>query len=381
MKLFTRQTEGSLDNFIFEYIWLDNDKEFRSKTKIMTNLEVIDIGAFDELFCLNHENRMTVAKLLPVWNYDGSSTGQATTDNSEILLMPCCVFLDPFRNNKNNPYTSYLVWCETYTTTGEPTSSNNRDIAVKLFKKYQDTEPWFGLEQEYFIINPKFNLPLGFELTENGIIEPPSQGKYYCGVGADKALGREIAEQHMNNCLTAGIKICGINAEVAPSQWEYQIGICNGIEAADHLSVSRYILSRTAEQFGMSPNYHPKPLGPDNDWNGSGCHANFSNKEMREENGLIKIQETINKLSERHAYDILYFGDHNEDRLSGNHETSNYKTFSWGVANRKASVRIPHQVMVNNKGYFEDRRPAANCDPYLVTSLIMKASIQTESIN
>ena len=377
MKLFTtRQTScGSFDNFIFEYIWLDSDKEFRSKTKIMTNLEVMEIGALDSLFGLNSDNRMTVAKLLPDWNYEGSSTGQATTDNSEIVLRPCCVFVDPFRTNHKNPYPAYLVLCETYHLTGEPTSSNTREKAVKLFETHADAEPWFGLEQEYFIID-KNNLPLGFSLTDNGIIEYPSpQGKYYCGVGSDKLFGREIAEQHMKDCLTAGVKICGINAEVAPSQWEYQIGICNGIESADHLSMSRYIMGRTTELYGMTATIHPKPLGSNNEWNGSGCHTNFSTKAMREENGIVKIQETINKLSEQHSHDILYFGLQNENRLTGNNETSDYYSFSWGVANRKASVRIPHQVMVDKKGYFEDRRPAANCDPYLVTSLIMKASM------
>lgn len=374
MKFVTSQNKN-LNKFIFEYIWLDSDNEFRSKTKIMNDFELIEVGAFEILFSLNDENRVSVAKLLPIWNYDGSSTGQATTDNSEVLLNPCCVFLDPFRSNKKNSYNCFLVWCETYMTSGEPTTSNNRENAVKLFEKYSDKDPWFGLEQEYFIINPKFNLPLGFDLTVNGIVEPPSQAKYYCGVGVERALGREMSEQHMNNCLFAGVKICGINAEVAPSQWEYQIGICNGIEAGDHLYISRYILLKTAEQFGMSVNFHPKPLGAENDWNGSGCHTNFSTKEMREEGGLVKIQQTINKLSENHSYDILYFGDHNEERLSGKHETSDYKTFTCGVANRKASVRIPHQVMIDGKGYFEDRRPASNCDPYLVTSLIMKASV------
>lgn len=365
-------------NYLFEYIWLDSDNDFRSKTKIIHRDELTENQRY-ELDELSEQSRTTVSSLLPEWNYDGSSTGQSTTESSEIILKPCCVFRDPFRI-ETNP-NSFLVWCQTYDRNGVALQNSHRDMALNMFVKYFESEPWFGLEQEYFIIKPKithnsvFNMPLGFEVFNDVVIEPPSQGKYYCGVGSETVYGREVAEAHMSNCLLAGVKICGINAEVGPAQWEYQIGICNGIQAADHLWVSRYILVRTAETFNMRINFHPKPLGEDADWNGSGCHTNFSTKEMREEGGFNKIVEAINNLSHHHEEDILYFGKYNDQRLSGKHETSNYDTFCYGIASRNTSVRIPHQVAIDNKGYFEDRRPAANCDPYLVTALIMKSCL------
>ncbi len=346
---------------IYEYIWLDSDNEFRSKTKIIysnnitqDNLEISD---------------------LPVWNYDGSSTGQASGSDSEIFLQPVAIFKDPFRKNMQ----AYLVWCMCFDKNKNPTSNSHRNIAVDVFNKYADQEPWFGLEQEYFIIDPKTNLPLGF--GSNDGLEPEPQGKYYCGVGANRVFFREIPETHMDHCLYAGIKICGINAEVAPAQWEYQIGPCVGIDASDHLWVSRYILNRVAESFGLSISYHPKPLGSEANWNGSGCHTNFSTKLMRDTNGIEYINKAINNLSLKHKQHMQFYGDHNRERMSGLHETSNYDVFTFGRANRGASVRIPNVVLDESKGYFEDRRPAANCDPYLVTCLIMNTSMDQTTVN
>lgn len=330
---------------LLEYIWLDSKNDFRSKSRVM------------EL------NTGDILKELPKWNYDGSSTGQAEGKDSEVFLIPVTIFRDPFRQSK----TSYLVWCEMVDKNTFPLKNSSRTNAMKIFEKFEKEEPWFGLEQEYFIIEPKTGLPLGFSTNSN----PEPQGKYYCSVGADKALCREIPERHLDYCLYAGIKICGLNAEVAPAQWEYQIGPCEGIQAGDHLWVSRYILNRIAELFGYNISYHPKPLGETADWNGSGCHTNFSTNKMRGDNGIEHIYTAIKRLSKNHIKHMINYGEHNRLRMSGTHETASYDTFTFGRANRGASVRIPNSVLEESKGYFEDRRPASNCDPYLVTSLIM----------
>jgi glutamine synthetase len=344
---------------ILEYIWLDSHSNFRSKTKIMyTNtVNIKDIST------------------LPVWNYDGSSTGQATGYDSEIFLIPRVIFLDPFRKDLSN--NSYLVWCDSVNKDLKPLENSTRQSAIEVFEEYKQVEPWFGLEQEYFIINPKTKYPLGFNLSqEHGLLCPDPQGKYYCGVGSNYVFGRNIAEKHMEYCLYAGIIICGINAEVAPGQWEYQIGPCVGIDAGDHLWVSRYILNRISEEYEYEISYHPKPLdkllGYEADWNGSGCHTNFSTKEMRDENGIEHINKAIDRLSKRHNNHMKYYGLDNHMRMSGKHETSSYNNFTFGRANRGASVRIPNVVLDELKGYFEDRRPGSNADPYLVTSLILK---------
>ncbi len=343
---------------VLEYIWLDGASNFRSKTKILSEKEI------------NINN----IKTLPMWNYDGSSTGQATGTDSEIFLIPNAIFKDPFRQSSN--YDAYLIWCGMVDKNSNPLENSTRDLALEVFNAHKDIEPWFGIEQEYFIIDPKTKFPLGFYYSEeHKVIQPEPQGKYYCGVGADCALGREIAEKHMDLCIQAGIKICGINGEVAPGQWEYQVGPCEGIDAGDHLWVSRYILNRVGESYGYNISYHPKPLGlllgSDADWNGSGCHTNFSTKATRESNGIEHIYKALNRLGKNHQAHMKNYGADNTLRMSGKHETSSYNKFTFGRANRGASVRIPNSVLVDSKGYFEDRRPGANADPYLVTSLIL----------
>lgn len=334
------------NNTILEYIWLDSDNDFRSKARVID--EMVDIND------------------LPIWNYDGSSTNQAVGSDSEVFLKPSCIFKDPFRGNN-----SYLVWCDMLDKNSEPLNNSNRQRALSIFNTYQDQEPWFGLEQEYFIINPKTGLPVGFDTNKF----PEPQGRYYCGVGYGRSLNRIIPETHLEYCLHAGIKICGINAEVAPGQWEYQIGPCVGIDAGDHLWVSRYILNRVAELYGCNISYHPKPLGENADWNGSGCHTNYSTKAMRKEGGITHIHEAITRLSKTHQLHMANYGKDNQLRMSGKHETSSFDKFTFGVADRSSSVRIPNDVAKNGRGYFEDRRPAANCDPYLVTSLILQSTM------
>ena len=224
-----------------------------------------------------------------------------------------------------------------------------------------------GLEQEYTLFNLDKVTPLGW--PKGGF--PGPQGPYYCSAGADAAFGRPIVEAHYKACLYAGIKISGINAEVLPGQWEFQVGPAEGIEAGDHLWMARYIMSRVCEDFGVTVSFEPKPI-TDGDWNGSGCHTNFSTATMRAEGGYKAILAAVEKLGKKHDEHIAVYGEGNEKRLTGKHETASYKVFKYGVADRGASIRIPRDAEREGKGYFEDRRPASNCDPYVVTGKVFK---------
>ncbi|XP_018782939.1 PREDICTED: glutamine synthetase 2 cytoplasmic isoform X1 [Bactrocera latifrons] len=303
-------------------------------------------------------------KELPIWNYDGSSCYQAEGSNSDTYLYPVAIYKDPFRRGNN-----ILVMCDTYRFDGEPTASNNRKSCQEVVNKCKDEEPWFGIEQEYTFLDFDGH-PLGW--PKNGF--PGPQGPYYCGVGANKVYARDVVDAHYRACLYAGIKVSGTNAEVMPAQWEYQVGPCLGISVGDDLWMSRFLLHRISEEFGIVATLDPKPMP--GDWNGAGAHTNVSTKKMREDGGIKEILNAVEKLSKHHERHIRAYdpkqGQDNARRLTGQHETSSINDFSAGVANRGCSIRIPRGVNDDGKGYFEDRRPSSNCDPYSVVEAILR---------
>jgi len=322
-----------------EYLWLDgyDTPNIRSKVKYIELDEV-------------------TLDTVPEWGFDGSSTMQADGDSSDCILKPVKIY---------GSYRDYVVLCEVMNSDGSPHSTNNRTKLVDLEKKHKDQEMWFGIEQEYVIMDPKTNRPYGW--PEAGY--PMSQGRYYCGVGGDAVQMRHIADQHADQCLEFGIPLCGTNAEVMLSQWEYQIGPTSAVEICDDLWVARFLLERVAEYFEASISLSPKPIR--GDWNGSGAHINFSTKRLREEGGKEYINDIIKVLMDSHEDHISEYGIGNEERLTGEHETQHIDVFSSGDSDRGASIRIPPITAETYTGYLEDRRPAANMDPYKAVSKIM----------
>jgi len=327
-----------------EYIWIDGTEptpQLRSKTKI--------INEGDEP---------------PVWGFDGSSTNQAEGSNSDCVLNPVFVCKDPIR--RTGLWPNKLVLCEVLNTDMTPHKSNKRTELEKIYEEFKDADVWFGLEQEYTFINRWNHEPYGFEYCIKDKYDPVAQGPYYCASGAGLAIGRDIVEEHLDACLNAGLQISGINAEVMPGQWEFQVGPVNALDVSDQLWIARWLLHRIAENHDVAVSLEPKPA--EGDWNGAGCHTNFSTKAMRE--SIAECVRAAQALGERAALHVENYGAGIEKRLTGDHETCSYKEFKWGVSDRGASVRIPWQVSRDGKGYIEDRRPNANCDPYVVTKLI-----------
>jgi glutamine synthetase len=237
-----------------------------------------------------------------------------------------------------------------------------------------DNDFWFGFEQEYVLQDIETGKPVGFP---NGGYPAP-QGPYYCSVGASNAVARDLIEEHLEMCLEAGLNVEGINAEVMMGQWEYQIFSKGAADAGDQIWVSRYLLERCGEKFGIKVDWHCKPVK--GDWNGSGMHANFSNTTLR----TCGSQEVYSAICEAFAprvkEHIDVYGADNEQRLTGLHETQRIDQFSYGISDRGASIRIPIFTVEHGwKGWLEDRRPASNADPYKVAAEIIR-TVKTAKI-
>ncbi len=326
----------------YEYVWLDGykpEQSLRSKVKIDSHA--------------------------PQWSFDGSSTQQAEGGNSDCILNPVNEYFmldriraDATRRLEGVELGGTYVMCEVLDENNVPHASNTRDAVKSVSEDW-----WFGFEQEYFMY--KDGRPLGW--SHQG--EPRPQGDYYCGVGADNVIGREIVDRHTEACMNADIGITGTNAEVALGQWEYQV-LGKGARAGDDLWMSRYILIKIAEKHGVSINFEPKPIK--GDWNGSGMHTNFSNGNMRNFGTEVMMNKICTALGEVHEDAIGEYGSKNEERLTGLHETQSIDQFSYGVSDRGASIRIPIYTTQNDwHGYLEDRRPAGNADPYRIINHIV----------
>ena len=318
-----------------EYIWLDGSEEMpqlRSKTRVFSEKTLGEIGE------------------LPDWSFDGGSTQQGDLKDSDRILKPVRLYRNPFSEG------NYMALCEVLNPDLTPHDTNTR---AQLRDINPDKNVWFGFEQEYTLTDP-----LGKPLVPEDIV----QGDFYCGVGAGRVIGRLVSEEHLENCDKAGIVLFGTNAEVMISQWEFQTNPGSALVICDVLWMARYILERGTEKFNMRASYHPKLYSA---LNGAGCHVNVSTSKTRDEGGVAVIEGLMKSLEDNHEAHMEVYGSGNELRLTGEHETSDYNKFTWGVGDRGASVRVPAHVHSEGRGYFEDRRPAATCDPYLVTSKLL----------
>ena len=324
-----------------EYIWLDGTEptaQLRSKTKI--------VKSFDR--CCGEA---------PIWGFDGSSTQQAEGSDSDCVLKPVRLYPNPLEKGNHT-----LVLCEVWTVNNHSHETNTRHM-LDLTLQYLDDDTideWVGFEQEYTLYEN--GLPFGW--PEIG--EPPPQGDYYCGRNA----GEEIVTEHTDACIEAGISIAGTNAEVMLGQWEYQIGAGGSLHMSDDLWIARWLMEKICYKHGITVSLDPKPI--EGDWNGAGCHTNFSTKQMRENGGDEFIFKACMDLEKVHGEHMEVYGKGNERRLTGLHETQAIDTFSWGVSDRGASIRIPWQVDKDGCGYLEDRRPSSNCDPYRVSKKLIE---------
>lgn len=323
-----------------EYVWLDGSTPVQ--------------GLRSKFQMKDYDSEPTLEDI-PEWGFDGSSTGQADGGDSDCILKPVAIYPDGTRED------SFLIMCEVMLPDGNPHPTNTRAGII------DDEGAWFGFEQEYFLI--KDGRPLGF--PKDGYPEP--QGPYYCGVGYKSvgSIGRLIVEEHLDLCLHAGINHEGVNAEVASGQWEFQIFGKGSRRAADQIWMARYLLLRLCEAYEVDVEFHCKPIK--GDWNGSGMHANFSTEKLRSEGGKEYFEKLMAGFEKNCMEHIAVYGPDNDQRLTGLHETQSIDKFSWGIADRGASIRVPHSFAKNDwSGYLEDRRPNSQGDPYAIAARILQ---------
>ena len=336
-----------------EYVWLDG---YKPEPNLRSKVKIVDYESI--------KNKIQTGDL-PVWNFDGSSTNQADTENSDRILKPVRVYT---KNTFPLENSTIYVLCEVMDSNGKPHESNMRA------KLNEDEEGlWFGFEQEYFI---REEINGGILGHKRNILK--GQGEYYCGVGHN-VVGRKFVEEHLDMCLEYGIDITGTNAEVALGQWEYQVFSKGKLKGGDDLWMTRYFLYKISENYGYHVELHPKPI-THGEWNGSGLHTNFSNDKMRNEGGYEYFLSIFNSFASRHEDHIKAYGSNNHLRLTGGFETQAIDKFSWGVSDRGASIRVPQDTAKDWKGYVEDRRPGSNADPYKIIREVSKSLNTAEQI-
>src|SRR5260370_40856977 len=304
-----------MPKYKLEYIWLDGKKpipELRGKSQIKS-----------------YDSAPTLADL-PLWGFDGSSTMQAEGSKSDCVLKPVALYPDASRTN------AFIVLSEVMHPDGTPHSTNMRATIEN------DPDLWVGFEQEYFLY--KDGRPLGF--PKDGHPTTP-QGPYYCGVGYKYmgSMARTIVEEHLELCLAAGINHEGINAEVAKGQWEFQIFAKGSAKAADDTWVARYLMRRLCEKYEIDFVLYCKPINGDS--HGSGIHANFSTKHLREVGGKEYFEGLMSAFENNITAHIDVYGPDNHLRLTGHHETQAINKFSFGLSHRGASIPLPLNFLNN----------------------------------
>ena len=332
-----------MTKYKLEYIWLDGYTpvpNLRGKTQIKE---------FDSFPTLEQ---------LPLWGFDGSSTMQAEGHSSDCVLKPVAVYPDGARTN------GVLVMCEVMMPDGKTPHATNKRATI-----LDDRRRLVRLRAGVLLLQgrPSARLPRQTAIPRRRAPTTPASATRTSATSPARS-SRSISTSASPPASTT---------KASTPRWPRASGNSRSSARAPRRPPTRCgwpatSCMRLTEKYGIDIEFHCKPLG-DTDWNGSGMHANFSTTYMREVGGKDYF-EALMKAFEKNLKDhIAVYGPDNDKRLTGKHETAPWNKFSYGVADRGASIRVPH-CFVNNgyKGYLEDRRPNSQGDPYQIASQILK---------
>ena len=189
--------------------------------------------------------------------------------------------------------------------------------------------------------------------------------------GTSPCTGRAAANAHLEHCLQAGLKITGLAQGDTSHKWSYTLGPCPGVDFADELWLSRFILLRVAEEHGMVVSFDPRLCYPGG---GLGCYVKYSCEETRQlSTGLVEIQEQVERLQGSHVHHLMAYGWGSVELLAFSPAGLD---FSCRVGNKASSIMVPTGTVINRCGYYVDCRPSAAMDPYLATMLLVSTSLQ-----
>ena len=322
---------------LVEYIWLDSTNALRSKIRTLPDTAVSSFLKY-------------------TWDFD------------EQTLIPLRIYKSPAHFSS---HAYYFLLCESVSQ-----EETHRSILTGTLQTMpKKLSPTIGFEQEYFLFETK----TGTVIDAHHVWIKP--GTTFCGQSKYSIDVHKLMRTHAEWCLEASIMFAGYNLEEAPGQYKFKIGPRIGnaselgglpikgesciLKVCDDLIMARFLLHKVCELYALMPVFEPKPFVEEN---GSGCHTDFAVSFIRNADKKEKSKKRLEKFIEILKFghtqvmeDELY-GVGNKKRLCGKHGAIDYKHFT-------GSIRIK-----TGNEYIQDKRPAANCNPYIVANYLCSMS-------
>ena len=299
--------------------------------------------------------------------FDGSSIrGFQGIAESDMQLIPDIdsAYIDPFRMEK----TLVIVCSIVNPRTGEPYHRDPRGVAERAEEYLKSTgiadTAFFASEAEFFVFED-----VRYQVEPNSVF-------YTIDKQADLRDAMCVAMDQV------GLEVERSHHEVgSPGQAEINYKFSTLTNAADDLLKFKYVIKNTADEWGKSVTFMPKPVFGDN---GSGMHCHQSlwmggEPLFYDERGYANLSDIarwyIGGLIE-HSSAVLAFTNptvNSYKRLVPGYEAPVNMVYSQG--NRSAGIRIPITGANPKAKRLEFRAPDPSCNPYFAFSAQLMAGL------
>ncbi len=343
-------------------------------------------------------NELTESSFEEGFGMDGSSIrGWAAINESDMLLIPdpATAFMDPFAETA----TLVMIGDVIDPITKQHYERDPRWIAKKAELHLKNTgagdTAFFGAEAEFFIFdNVRFdqNHNFGFYFID------ADEGRWNSGREKDN-LGyrprykegyfpvpptdhyQDLRSEMVQTMLKCGLQIECHHHEVATGgQCEIDQRFDTLVKSADNMMLYKYIIRNTANQYGKTVTFMPKPLFADN---GSGmhthqsiwkegkplfagdCYAGLSQLALWYIGGLLKHARALSA--------IIAPTTNSYKRLVPGYEAP--VNLAYSRRNRSAACRIPMYSASPKAKRVEFRPPDPAANPYLAFAAMLMAGL------